>query len=128
MSQNLRVALWVPNVDPAAIGNAVLTSGNPTANKRIPSAFGAAGGGSGGGTVDFATDAEVAAGVIQNEAINPQTLRTEMSREFAILAADFSGAIAITASSGVASANRLVKTNLGGVLDPTLVMLDGGTF
>jgi hypothetical protein len=108
MSQNLRVALWVPNVDPAAIGNAVLTAAVPTANKRIPSVF--------------------AAGVIQNEAINPQTLRTEMSREFAILAADFGGAIAITQSTGVASANRLVKTNLGGVLDPTLVMLDGGTF
>jgi hypothetical protein len=127
MSQNLRVALWVPNVDPAAIGNAVLTAAVPTANKRIPSVF-AAGGGGGGGTVDFATDAEVAAGVIQNEAINPQTLRTEMSREFGILAADFSSAIAISASTGVASANRLVKTNLGGVLDPTLVMLDGGTF
>lgn len=50
MSQNLRVALWVPNVDPAAIGNAIRTTAAPSANKRILSEF-AVGGSGGSGTV-----------------------------------------------------------------------------
>jgi hypothetical protein len=45
MSQNLRVALWVPNVDPAAIGNAIRTTAAPSANKRILSEFAVGGGG-----------------------------------------------------------------------------------
>jgi len=44
MSQNLRVALWVPQVDPANIGNAVRTTAAPTVNKRIMSEFSTPGG------------------------------------------------------------------------------------
>ena len=128
MSQNLRVALWVPMVDPAAIGNAVTTTAAPTVNKRIASQFAAAGSGGSGGGADFATDAEVAGGVVENETISPGTLRRELSREFAIPAGAFAGAIALDTSLGVPGANRLVKTNASGVIDPTFVAMDGGTF
>jgi hypothetical protein len=50
MSQNLRVALWVPIANPGAVGNLIKTTNVPTVNKRVPSAFAAdIGGGSGGG-------------------------------------------------------------------------------
>jgi hypothetical protein len=55
MSQNLRVALWVPNVDPAAIGNAIQTTAAPTANKRIASQFAAS---SAGGIAEAPLDGE----------------------------------------------------------------------
>ena len=128
MSQNLRVALWVPMLDPAAIGNAIKTTGAPSANKRIPSIFGEAGGTGGGATVDFADAAEVTAGVVQNEAISPFTLRNELSREFGIATAAFANPIAISATTGVADAGRLIKTNAGGVIGPTFIAMDGGTF
>jgi hypothetical protein len=48
MSQNLRLALWVPQANPAAVGNAILTTAASTANKRIASQFAAAGSGGGG--------------------------------------------------------------------------------
>jgi len=128
MSQNLRVALWVPMTDPAAIGNAVKTTAVPTANKRIASIFGDAGGSGGGAATDFADAAEVTAGVVQNEAISPFTLRNELSREFGIATAAFSAPIAISTTTGVADANRLIKTNAGGVIGPTFIAMDGGTF
>jgi hypothetical protein len=53
MSQNLRVALWVPNADPAAIGNTIHTTSAPSIHKRILSEF-AAGGGGGTGDVSEA--------------------------------------------------------------------------
>ena len=126
MSQNLRVALWVPNVDPANIGNAIRTIDVPSANKRIPSEFSA--GGAGGG-VSFADAAEVAVGTVTDEAISPATLRTEMMREFAMPAATFfTGPVVTVTFSGLASADKIVKTNASGLVDDTLLSLDGGTF
>ena len=56
MSQNLRVALWVPMVDPAEVGNVIRTTAAPDVlTKKIPSEFAVAGTGSGGGGVVFAT-------------------------------------------------------------------------
>jgi hypothetical protein len=49
MSQNLRVATFVPIADPAAIGNLIKTTAGPTANRRLASAFAADISGSGGG-------------------------------------------------------------------------------
>ena len=48
MSQALRVALWVPTVDPAEVGDGVVTTNNPNASKAIATKF-LLGGGSGGG-------------------------------------------------------------------------------
>jgi len=129
MSQNLRVATWVPVVDPDAIGNAIHTSAMPTANKRIPSEFAIISGGGGSGGVSFASSAEVIAGVVGDEAISPSTLRNEMMREFAIPAATFTaGAIAVNVSVGGGSGNKLIKTDFNGVIDHSLLLLDGGTF
>jgi hypothetical protein len=49
MSQNLRVALWMPTANPVGGSNVINNIGPPTANKRIPSAFAAMTGGGGGG-------------------------------------------------------------------------------
>lgn len=130
MSQNLRVALWVPQADPANIGYGIRTNNFPTAHDNIPTEFAAAGGGGGGGA-EFADAAETAAGIVADEVISPATLRTEMIREFNIPGPAFAGAIAIATSAGVASANLLVKTNAAGVIDATLVQgleMDGGVF
>ena len=54
MSQNLRVALWVPNADPGAIGNSIRTLAAPSANKRIQSEFAVIEGGGGSGPVEEA--------------------------------------------------------------------------
>ena len=53
MSQNLRLATWVPIVDPAAIGNAIRTASASSANKRIMSEFAAAASGGGGSSVSI---------------------------------------------------------------------------
>jgi hypothetical protein len=125
MSQNLRVALWVPNVDPASIGNAIRTTDVPSANKVIPSEFAAGGG---GGGVVFADQGEVSAGLIPDEAIAPRTLRQENVRLFDIPEPAFLGPIVIITSTGAPSANKLVKSNASGLIDDTLLELDGGTF
>jgi len=125
MSQNLRLALWVPNVDPLSIGNAIRTTAFPTANKVIPSEFSSAGG---SGTGSFADQGEVTAGTVDNEAISPLTLRTDNSRMLDIPAPAFVGVVAIVTSEGASSANKLIKTNPSGVIDDTLLSMDGGTF
>jgi hypothetical protein len=48
MSQNLRVALWVPAANPVGGNNAIRNIAPPSANKRIPSEFVVLSGGSGG--------------------------------------------------------------------------------
>ena len=48
MSQAMRVALWVPTVDPPDIGDGVVTTNIPNAAKAIGTKF-LLGGGSGGG-------------------------------------------------------------------------------
>jgi hypothetical protein len=50
MTQNARVARWVPVADPAEIGDGVVTTNPPTAGKSISTKFQLAGSGSGGGT------------------------------------------------------------------------------
>jgi hypothetical protein len=125
MSQNLRLALWVPNVDPASIGNAIRTTDAPTVNKRIPSEFAAGGGGSG---VVFADQGEVTAGLVPNEAISPLTLRNDNARMLDIPTIAFLGVVTIITSTGAASANKLVKSNANGLIDDTLLEMDGGTF
>lgn len=126
MSQNLRVALWVPNVDPGSIGNAIRTVDVPTPNKRIPSEFSSAGG---TGGVDFADQGEVTVGLVNDEAISPLTLRNDNARMFDIPAAAFVSVVAIQTSAGAASANRLIKTNANGQLDESVLPpLDGGLF
>ena len=49
MTQALRVALWVPTLDPPDIGDGVVTTNNADANKAIKTKF-LLGGGSGGGS------------------------------------------------------------------------------
>lgn len=125
MSQNLRVALWVPNVDPAAIGNAIRTTAPPTANKRIPSEFAEAAGGSGS---EFATQDEVTFGVVPDEAISPLTLRNDNARIFDIPAGAFLTPIVVVTFAGAAGVNKVVKTAASGMIDESIVPLDGGTF
>jgi len=54
MSQNLRVALWVPQIDPTVVGEAIRTKAAPSANKRIASEFAVISGGSGSGGIEEA--------------------------------------------------------------------------
>jgi hypothetical protein len=55
MSQNLRVALWVPVVNPVGGNNAIRNTAPPSVNKRIPSEFTLlTGGGTGGGGIEEA--------------------------------------------------------------------------
>lgn len=49
MSQNLRVATFIPQENPSDTGQAVLVTGVSGTGKVIPTAFGDAGGGSGSG-------------------------------------------------------------------------------
>jgi len=51
MSQNLRVALWMPTANPVGGGNVINNIGPSSANKRIPSAFSVVSGGGGGGGI-----------------------------------------------------------------------------
>ena len=51
MTQCLRVARWVPTVDPAEIGDGVITINPPTAHKSLDTKFQLAGGGTGGGGI-----------------------------------------------------------------------------
>ena len=51
MTQALRVALWVPTVDPVEIGDGVITTNPPNAQKALTTKFQLAGGGSGGGGI-----------------------------------------------------------------------------
>ena len=59
MSQNARVALWIPTATPPdASGDVVKTNGLPDSIGRIPTLFGLAGtgGGSGGGIPEAPSD------------------------------------------------------------------------
>ena len=52
MSQNARVALWVPTADPPdALNDGILTNDLPDSIKAIPTRFAAGGGGGGGGGI-----------------------------------------------------------------------------
>jgi hypothetical protein len=48
MTQNARVARWVPVADPAEVGDGVVTTNPPTTGKSLTTKF-LLGGGSGGG-------------------------------------------------------------------------------
>ncbi|UQD96085.1 hypothetical protein [Bradyrhizobium japonicum] len=129
MSQNARVARWVPTVVPDSVGEGVITTAPPTANDVLATKF-ALGGGSGG--VAFADDAEMEAGAETLKAVSPATYRTELVRLFAIPNPVFADAVAIAARSGdpVQDSNRLVKTDSLGRLDEDFMpaVIDGGTF
>ena len=132
MSQNLRVALWVPMVDPGAVGNVIRTlSPSDVLTKKISSEFAEAGTGSGGpgggGDMVFADNAEVAAGVVADEAISPATLRTELMRELDMPMDFFTAPIAIWEWHGLGM-YHLVKTDDSGGINHTLITLDGGIF
>ncbi len=51
MTQALRVALFVPTVDPAEVGDAIQTTAPPNAQKAIATKFQLAGSGGGGGGI-----------------------------------------------------------------------------
>ena len=51
MSQNARVALWIPTVDPDEIGDSIVTTNPPTAEKVITTKFQLGGSGGGGGGI-----------------------------------------------------------------------------
>jgi len=122
MSQNLRVALWVPQNNPTAVGDNIRTLAPPTANRRVPSAFAV------GNTLEFAEQGEVTGGAVGNEVISPLTLRNDNARLMNIPSAAFLTPIALQASAGAASANKVVKTAASGLIDDTFISLDGGTF
>jgi hypothetical protein len=125
MSQNARVARWVPTADPDSVGENVITNSVPNANNVIQTKF--ALGGSGGG-VAFASDAEMETGTEALKAVAPITYRDELVRLFEIPSADFANAIAIAAFSG--APGQLVKTDAAGRLDGGFMpaIIDGGTF
>lgn len=54
MTQNARVARWVPTVDPAEVGDGVITTNPPTAGKSLTTKFQLAGSGGGGGGISEA--------------------------------------------------------------------------
>lgn len=129
MSQNARVARWVPTVDPDSVGESVVTNSSPNPNNVIQTKF--ALGGSGGG-VAFADDTEMEAGTEPLKAVAPLTYRDELVRLLAIPGTDFVDAIAIAVRSGAPAndGNRLVKTDSLGLLDAGFMpaIIDGGTF
>ena len=56
MTQNARVARWIPTVDPDEIGDGIVTTNPPTANKTIDTKFLLGGGGGGGGVPEAPSD------------------------------------------------------------------------
>ena len=57
MTQALRVALWIPTLDPAEVGDNVVTTSAPNPQKAIGTKFQLGGsGGSGGGIPEAPTD------------------------------------------------------------------------
>ncbi|MEY9428148.1 hypothetical protein ABH975_003463 [Bradyrhizobium ottawaense] len=129
MSQNARVARWVPTADPDSVGEGIISDAVPNPNNVIRTKF-ALGGGSGG--VAFADDAEMQAGDETLKAVSPATYRTELVRLLAIPDPAFDDAVAIATRSGNPSLdqNRLVKTDSLGQLDAGFIpaIIDGGTF
>lgn len=51
MTQCLRVARWIPAVDPAEIGDSIVTTNPPTAHKTVSTKFQLGGSGGGGGGI-----------------------------------------------------------------------------
>jgi hypothetical protein len=129
MSQNARVARWVPSLVPSSVGQGVVTTAGPLPSGVLPTKFAAAGGG--GGSTDYASDADLVVGTEPLKAVSPATLRTELAREFGIATALFANPIAIAVRSGTAAdIGMLIKTDATGRIDtgflPTVI--DGGTF
>lgn len=129
MSQNARVARWVPTVVPGSVGDGVITTAAPGPNNVIPTKFAIAGG---AGGVAWASDAEMQAGIETLKAVAPVTYRDELVRLFNIPGASFASPVAIAVRSGspVNDQNRLVKTDSLGLLDAGFMpaIIDGGTF
>jgi len=129
MTQNARVALWVPTVinNP---GDGVQTTDFPRPDGAISTDWAAAAGG--GADVPWADASETAAGTETLKAISPNTLRDELVREFSIPESSFLAAtVTITTGTGVpADGNRLVKTNSMGFISGTVLptIIDGGTY
>ncbi|MHC2536969.1 hypothetical protein [Bradyrhizobium diazoefficiens] len=128
MSQNARVARWVPTADPDSVGEGVITDASPNPNNVIRTKFALGG----GGGVAFADEAEMQAGIETLKAVSPATYRTELVRLLAIPDPAFDDAVAIAVRSGNPSLdqNRLVKTDSLGQLDAGFIpaIIDGGTF
>lgn len=125
MSQCARVARWVPTSDPAEVGDGVITTAAPTAQKSLATKFALSGGAS-GGTV-FANDADMVAGTETLKAVSPALLRTELEREFSIAAAIFANPIAASVGG---SAGLLIKSDGTGRLDASFLpaVIDGGSY
>jgi len=56
MTQALRVALWVPTVDPPEVGDGILTTNPTDTHKAITTKFQLGGGSGGGGIGDAPSD------------------------------------------------------------------------
>jgi hypothetical protein len=122
MTQNARVARWVPTTV-NAISDTVLTTETPRPqDNAIPTIFAAQSAG-GGATIDWATDADMAAGTDGLKVVSPNTLRDEQMRQLGIPEANFADPIAIVTPSGNAAldANRMVKTAGNGLIS-TLIL------
>lgn len=134
MSQNLRLALWVPMVDPAAIGNIIKTVNPPTANKRVPSTFVAEAGGAGSGSPSDATplmSGTAVPGLSVQFARGDHVHPTDTSRA-PINSPAFTGNPTAATQAANNNSTRLATTayvDAGlAALAATLVVLDGGTF
>ncbi|WLB24941.1 hypothetical protein QIH85_23970 [Bradyrhizobium japonicum] len=129
MSQNARVARWVPTVDPDSVGENVVTQAASGPNNVIPTKFAIAGG---AGGVAWATDAEMQTGTETLKAVAPATYRDELVRLLNIPNASFNNPVAIAVRTGTPAndSNRLVKTDSLGLLDAGFMpaIIDGGTF
>jgi len=129
MSQNARVARWVPTVDPDSVGEGIISNSVPNPNNVILTKF--ALGGGGGGGVAFADDIEMKVGDETLKAVSPATYRDELVRLFTIPDADFANPVAIAVRAGsIADNNRLIKTDGTGRLDAGFLppIIDGGEF
>ncbi|MEY9184715.1 hypothetical protein ABIG06_006263 [Bradyrhizobium sp. USDA 326] len=129
MSQNARVARWVPTIVPDSVGEGIVTTSPPGPNDVLATKFEIPG--SGGG-VSWADDADMEAGTETLKAVSPSTYRIELTRLFAIPDASFADPVAIAVRSGTPAndSNRLVKTDSNGLLDSGFMppIIDGGTF
>lgn len=98
-TQAVRVALWVPTVDPASPGDAIMVQSLPVGGPQepIPTQFQDATGGT--GQTSFASPAEIATGTVVLKAVDPAGLRGELVRVFGGVSADYTNA-AVKLDSG----------------------------
>jgi hypothetical protein len=109
MSQNARVALWVPNTTPA-VGDGVKGTSLPDSIKRIATQFAAFGSGGGGGGIEEAP-------------IDSQTYGRRNAAWVVVTGGGGSGTVEEAPNTGAA----FVRQSLGWT-DLATVTFDGGTF